>query len=77
MIFINKQEVKKILLISNTVMHYRVSVYNYFWKRFQEDGWEFEVLTNRLQPQNPIPPRFPLEEIPFEFGRYQIGRAHV
>jgi glycosyltransferase involved in cell wall biosynthesis len=66
--------VKKVLLVSNTVMHYRVSVYNYFWARFREEGWDFSVITNKLQKQNPIPPRFPLTEMAFNFFRY---RRHI
>lgn len=62
---------KKVLLVSNTVMHYRVSLYNYFWRRFKEEGWHFEVLTNRLQPRNATVPQFPLQEIPFRFGLYR------
>ena len=62
---------KKVLLISNTVMHYRVSVYNYFWRRFREDGYEFEVVTNQLQPKNKIAPQFRLDEMPFSFGAYR------
>ena len=61
---------KLVLLISNTVMHYRVSVYNYFWKRFREDGYEFQVLTNRMQPQNQIRPEFEVAEMPFNFQDY-------
>jgi len=62
---------KTVLLISNTVMHYRVSVYNYFHRRFTEEGWEWRVLTDRLQSQNKVPPDFQLEEIPFKFGAYR------
>ena len=62
---------KKVLLISNTVMHYRVSVYNHFWKRFQQEGWDFSVLTNRIEPKNPISPRFEIQEIPFRFNLYR------
>jgi len=62
---------RKVLLISNTVMHYRVSVYNYFHRRFAEQGWEWMVLTDRLQPENRTPPRFQLEELPFDFARYR------
>ena len=65
---------KKVLLVSNTVMHYRVSVYNYFWGRFREEGWDFSVITNELQKQNRIPPRFPLTEMAFNFFRY---RRHI
>jgi glycosyltransferase involved in cell wall biosynthesis len=66
-----KTQRKRVLLISNTVMHYRVSVYNYFWKRFREENWEFEVKTDRLQPQNQIPILFPLQELDFGFRRYR------
>jgi glycosyltransferase involved in cell wall biosynthesis len=62
---------RQILLISNTVMHYRVSVYNYFWRRFREDDWEFNVFANKLQPQNQNPVHFPFKEMPFRFGDYQ------
>lgn len=62
---------KKVLLISNAVLHYRVSLYNYFWKRFRQEGWDFEVLTNRLQSRDSVRPLFQIEEIPFEFQRYR------
>jgi glycosyltransferase involved in cell wall biosynthesis len=62
---------KRVLLVSNRVMHYRVSVYNYFWRRFQECGWDFSVLANELQRQNPHPLQFGFTEAPFEFRRYR------
>ena len=40
---------KKVLLISNDVLHYREKIYNYFYERFFEDGYEFEVLGNKFQ----------------------------
>ena len=42
----------RVLLISKEVMHYRVSVYNYFYRRFRESGYEFSVLTGKLQEEN-------------------------
>lgn len=40
---------KKVLLISNYVFHYRQKVYNYFADRFLKDGFEFHVLSNEFQ----------------------------
>lgn len=62
---------KRVLLISNRLMHYRVSVYNYFWRRFREEGWDFAVLSNELQRQNQNQCQFELVEIPFDFFRYR------
>jgi glycosyltransferase involved in cell wall biosynthesis len=62
---------KKVLLVSNTVMHYRVSLYNYFWRRFREEGWDFEVLTNKLHPAMGVSSQFRIQEIPFSFRPYR------
>lgn len=62
---------RRLLLVSNRVMHYRVSVYNYFWRRFRQEGWEFSVLANELQKQNSNPLRFEFTEMPFNFFRYR------
>jgi len=62
---------KKVLLISNRVMHYRVSVYNYFHRRFNESGWEFIVRSDELQKENPYPLDFDFRSIPFEFWKYK------
>ena len=62
---------KRVLLISNTVMHYRVSVYNYFHHRFAEQGWEWMVLTNQIQSQSRLQPEFRMEEMPFRFTAYR------
>lgn len=40
---------KKILLISNFVFHYRIKIYNYFSEEFRKLGYEFHVLSNEYQ----------------------------
>jgi len=62
---------KTILLISNRVMHYRVSVYNYMAQRFAEHGYDFVVRSNELQKDNPHPVKFDFKEIPFSFSLYR------
>ncbi len=62
---------KKVLLISNKVFHYRVSNYNYFARRFREEGYEFHVRANEIQKNNPIPVEFDFAEMPFNFFAYQ------
>ncbi len=37
---------KKVILISSYAFHYRLKVYNYFSRRFQELGYEFILLTD-------------------------------
>jgi glycosyltransferase involved in cell wall biosynthesis len=43
------QGMKKVLLISNYVYHYRINNYNYFYERFKQEGIEFQVLANEAQ----------------------------
>jgi glycosyltransferase involved in cell wall biosynthesis len=62
---------RKVLLVSTRVMHYRVSVYNYFHRRFRESGFEFSVLADCLQEQNQTLPEFDLRELPFNFFQYK------
>jgi glycosyltransferase involved in cell wall biosynthesis len=62
---------RRVLLISNRVMHYRVSVYNYFWRHFRERGWDFVVLSNELQRQNQNPCQFEFIERSFRFSEYR------
>lgn len=40
---------KKVLLISNYVFHYRQKIYNCFSRRFLEDGYELHVLADAYQ----------------------------
>ena len=58
----------KVLLISNRVMHYRVSVYNYFAEAFRRHGWELIVRSDELQKENPHPLGFDFKEIDLSFG---------
>lgn len=64
-------ETKKIFLISNKVFHYRVSNYNYFARRFREEGYEFIVRANEIQKNNPVPPEFDFKIMAFRFGDYK------
>ncbi len=43
---------KKILLISNKVHHYRSSIYNIFSEKFKYLGYDFHVLSNNFQDVN-------------------------
>lgn len=43
---------KRILLISNYVFHYRIKIYNYFYDEFKKVGYEFHVLSNEYQNVN-------------------------
>lgn len=40
---------KKVLLISNFVFHYRIKIYNYFYNEFEKLGYELHVLSNEYQ----------------------------
>lgn len=60
-----------VLLISNKVFHYRVSNYNYFYRRFREHGWNFVVRANEMQKNNPYAPEFDYREIAFSFFAYK------
>jgi glycosyltransferase involved in cell wall biosynthesis len=62
---------KNILLISNKVPHYRVSVYNYLNRRFREHGWEFRVASEGMQPQSKLEVKFDYRELPFAFSKYR------
>lgn len=63
---------KRVLLISTKVFHYRVSNYNYFARRFREEGWDFLVRANEIQESNPYPLEFDFKRIPYRF--YQLKR---
>lgn len=60
---------KKVLLISNRVLHYREKVYNYFFDKFEKDGLELQVMSNSFQNVN-YELKFKKYEIPFSVRRY-------
>jgi glycosyltransferase involved in cell wall biosynthesis len=62
---------KKVLLISMKVMHYRASLYNYFFREFQKIGWDFIVRADELEKQNPHSLEFDFKEIPLPFSNYR------
>jgi glycosyltransferase involved in cell wall biosynthesis len=63
--------VKTVLLISNKVLHYRVSVYNYLHRRFRESDWEFKVASNAIQAENRLKLQFEFHELRFIFSEYR------
>ena len=60
---------KKILLVSNHVFHYRVKVYNYFYEEFKKRGYEFSVLAPSWQDVG-IEPKFNLQIIDTSSRKY-------
>ena len=60
---------KKVLLISNRVMHYRSRIYNAFFDMFKERGYEFHVISNDYQKVD-FPIRYIKHELPFSVSGY-------
>lgn len=63
---------KKILLVSNYVFHYRMNNYNYFYEEFLKLGYEFQVLTESAQTVD-FPIRFKLtvkKQNPFSYYQF-------
>lgn len=60
---------KKILLISNRVMHYRSRIYNKFFDMFKELGYEFHVASNDFQKVD-FPIRYIRHDAPFSTRNY-------
>jgi len=51
-----------LLLHGSPIMHYRVLVYNYFRKRFEDDGIDFRVAGPAIQSEIPTPVQFPFRK---------------
>jgi len=62
---------KTVLLISNKVPHYRVSVYNYLHRRFLTHGWDFKVASYGLGQESKLQVKFDFREVEFKFGKYR------
>jgi len=62
---------RKVLLVSNRVMHYRVPVYNYFTRRFRQNGWEFVVRSNEIESANAHELEFDFRLISTSFEAYR------
>ena len=62
---------KKILLISNKVLHYRIKIYNYIHFKLREEGYEFILLTNMIQTNSDEKPEFTALTEPFNYFKYK------
>ena len=62
---------KTVLLIANSVPHYRVSVYNYLWRRYRESGWDFKVASDTRLRESDQELKFEFHEIGFNFFKYR------
>ena len=62
---------KTVLLIANSVPHYRVSVYNYLWERYRECGWDFKVASDTRLRESDQRLKFEFHEVGFRFLKYR------
>jgi glycosyltransferase involved in cell wall biosynthesis len=60
---------KKVLLVSNLVFHYRIRIYNYFHEEFRKSGYDFSVITNKIQ-KGIIEPNFRIDIVGPSFISY-------
>jgi glycosyltransferase involved in cell wall biosynthesis len=61
---------KKILLISNKVFHYRLKVYNHFYQKFKESDFELILLANEIQEKTGIVTEFDIHIESFNLIKY-------
>ena len=60
---------KKILLVSNKVLHYRIRIYNAFYERWKRLGYEFHVVSNEYQKVD-FEIKFIRHDLEFSTSRY-------
>lgn len=60
-----------VLLISNNVFHYRDKIYNYFYDRFKNENYDFQVISNSFQSVN-YELKFTHFEVPFTVRKYIV-----
>jgi len=61
---------KKILLVSNHIFHYRVKVYNYFYDEFRRRGYDFSVIAPSWQEEAGVKAAFPMQVQEFSSRGY-------
>lgn len=62
-------QMKKVLLISGSVLHYRQRIYNRFYDLFKERGYELHVLSDDFQNAS-IDSKFIKHDKPYGFSSY-------
>ncbi len=65
-----QQTVKKVLLVSNKIFHYRIPIYNFFYQEFKKHAIELSVIANEIQPESAESVRFPCSIVPFNIFKY-------
>ena len=59
----NRLRKRVLLLHGEPVTHYRVPIYNYFYKRFHEERLLFTVAGPNVQERSPVTPAFPFHRV--------------
>jgi glycosyltransferase involved in cell wall biosynthesis len=50
-----EKRAKIVLLHQDKILHYRVSIYNYFFKSFKKNNYDFSIISNGIDRHNPHP----------------------
>jgi len=62
---------KKVVLVSNKIMHYRISIYNYFAENLKEKGFDFSIFSNEIDNIHNEKLNFYYKEAKFNFFIYR------